>query len=362
MIASAPYNNFGMVGAAPSINIVSIRASRDGRTFGGTDLSAAVQMCLQKRHAYNIKVISLSLGGAVVTGLDSGAMSVFEDMITSASFFDVAVVAAAGNHPGAVDWPAAYEPVIAVGAADDRGGRCGFAATGPEIDLWAPGCPVDVATSAGDLAWAQGSSESTAIVAGCLTQLRGLLPEWTGASVEQLFIRAAHSGGAVPFLNVGAALVAAEHMAGVAFPPAQPPKSFRSDAGDNSSVVPTAANTLPLGPDAANVGLSRSAMVEAPENRAATHPWQLPRPVVTYKRAGSSGTLELRFKNRPAGSQVIIGIYERKRRRPFPRHREVRLTTDIARILRSTAIKQMTITYRDPSALHSRSAPRYIKF
>ncbi len=40
MIAAAPYNGFGMVGAAPSINVVSVRASRDGVTFGATDLAA----------------------------------------------------------------------------------------------------------------------------------------------------------------------------------------------------------------------------------------------------------------------------------------------------------------------------------
>ena len=41
MIAAAPYNGFGMVGAAPSIDVVSVRASRDGVTFGATDLAAA---------------------------------------------------------------------------------------------------------------------------------------------------------------------------------------------------------------------------------------------------------------------------------------------------------------------------------
>ena len=141
MIAAAPYNGFGMVGAAPSINVVSVRASRDGVTFGGTDLARAVQRCIAYRNTYNIKVISLSLGGAVVvrTGRRADGHRGHGEKRPSRG---LNVVAAAGNHHGAVDWPAAYDPVMAVGAADQEGGGCAFAASGPEVDLWAWAVPL----------------------------------------------------------------------------------------------------------------------------------------------------------------------------------------------------------------------------
>jgi hypothetical protein len=63
MIASAPYNGFGMVGAAPSINVVSVRASRDGTTFAGSDLTIAIRACVARRNLYNIKTVAISLGG-----------------------------------------------------------------------------------------------------------------------------------------------------------------------------------------------------------------------------------------------------------------------------------------------------------
>ena len=130
MIAAAPYNGFGMVGAAPSINVVSVRASRDGVTFGGTDLARAVQRCIAYRNTYNIKVISLSLGGVVVSGLDAGLKVQIEDVVKSARRAGIDVLAAAGNHEGAVDWPAAFDSVMAVGAATQDGRRCAFAASG----------------------------------------------------------------------------------------------------------------------------------------------------------------------------------------------------------------------------------------
>ena len=117
-------------------------------------------------------MISLSLGGMVISGLDAGLMALTEDMVKNARRAGMDVLAAAGNHGGAVDWPAAFGPVMAVGAATEDGRRCAFAASGHEVDLWASGCPVDAALPDGTPAWASGSSESTAFVAGALTQLR----------------------------------------------------------------------------------------------------------------------------------------------------------------------------------------------
>ena len=63
-IASAPKNDFGMVGAAPSIDVVSVRHRATARTFGGLDVQAAVAAVHHESgDIYNIKVVSLSLGG-----------------------------------------------------------------------------------------------------------------------------------------------------------------------------------------------------------------------------------------------------------------------------------------------------------
>ncbi len=110
-------------------------------------------------------MISLSLGGMVISGLDAGLMALAEDMVKNARRAGMDVLAAAGNHEGAVDWPAAFGPVMAVGAATQDGRGCVFAAAGREVDLWASGCPIDVAFPDGTCL-GSGSSEATAFVAG----------------------------------------------------------------------------------------------------------------------------------------------------------------------------------------------------
>src|SRR5437763_9616949 len=61
MIASAPYDGFGMVGAAPSVNVVSVRAMSPGggETYTSADVTGAIRLCQKKRLAYNIKVLEL---------------------------------------------------------------------------------------------------------------------------------------------------------------------------------------------------------------------------------------------------------------------------------------------------------------
>ncbi|MDX6725524.1 MAG: thermitase, partial [Baekduia sp.] len=140
MIAAAPFDGFGMVGAAASINVVSVRAMSPNSydTFGLADIVNGMQTCQNYASTYNIKVISLSVGGPhSAPGGDTTAEALIRDTVDRARAHGLDVVAAAGNRgTSSVDWPAAYTPVVAVGAADNSGARCSFASYGPEVDLW----------------------------------------------------------------------------------------------------------------------------------------------------------------------------------------------------------------------------------
>jgi hypothetical protein len=356
MIASAPYNGFGMVGAAPSINIVSVRASRDGRTFGGTDLTSAVQICINKRTAYNIKTVSLSLGGALVVHLDASAMAAVEDTVESARRVDLNVVAAAGNHEGPVDWPAGYEPVLAVGAADDRGQRCAFAASGPEVDLWAPGCPMDVASPVGTAAWTSGSSESTAFVAATLVQLRQSAPG-LGALQTEMVMRRAGRSSAGSVIDVGAMYVDAgldDQLAqGRRLAPSQPSvfaghlseaQALPSGGGEISSPSPVAA---PAEPASSTTLPLRTPLLSR----------MLPKPSVARLRLRNA-VLSATLVNRQPGTEVKVMVYSRRRSQSLPHLKSsVRLRTNRLRIRVQTAISQIVVTYRDPAGLRSQSPP-----
>ena len=80
------------------------------------------------------KVLNLSLGG----GLDLGERDIIADLLDAG----IAIVAAMGNEfqkGNPVEYPAAYEGVIAVGATDEVDRRASFSCTGNHISLVAPG-------------------------------------------------------------------------------------------------------------------------------------------------------------------------------------------------------------------------------
>jgi hypothetical protein len=357
MIAAAPYNGFGMVGAAPSINIVSVRASRDGTTFGGTDLAAGIQLCLAYRNTYNIKVISLSLGGAVVSGLDAGSMATIEDIVDSAHIVGLDVVAAAGNHQGAVDWPAGYAAVLAIGAESDLGARCGFAAAGPEIDLWAPGCPLDAASSDGTAAWASGSSEATAFVAGVLAQMRQLLTNLTPGAAEQALTANARVVAAGRSLDVAASFAAAGLTDALASGQAAAPL-LRTSSDDIGPVPVTMTPASSSGQTAAPVPGRPDVTPPAvsPEPAASsTGRRRLPKPSARFERL-RHGRVILMFRNRPAGIDARVQIYGRGKASPFPvLVRSLRIAGDRLRTTVSRKVVELSITYRDPTMIRDPS-------
>jgi hypothetical protein len=357
MIAAAPYNGFGMVGAAPSINVVSVRASRDGVSFGATDLAAGIQQCLTYRNTYNIRVISLSLGGMVVSGLDVGLMALTEDMVKNARRAGMDVVAAAGNHTGAVDWPAAFDPVMATGAATQNGDRCAFAASGPEVDLWTLGCPVDAALSDGTPLWASGSSESTAFVAGALTQLRQSVPDLTVDQAERVLTSSAQATAVGRRLDVGAAFAAAGVTDQLAIGHELVPKLAPSS--DLSVLKPPTPLTppVPSGPRGVAAATSEREVADRrlPPRASGTLRLRLRRPSVGLVRLRRH-VLSMSFKNKPRRMEAQVRIYTRPKHRAFPSlSRTMTVVDDRFRTKVVGAVSEVSITYRDPHRIKAPS-------
>jgi hypothetical protein len=295
---------------------------------------------------FNIKVISLSLGGELVSGLDAGSMAMTENMVDSARRDGINVVAAAGNHGGAVDWPAGYGPVVAVGAADSEGARCSFAASGPELDLSAQGCPMDAAFPDGTAAWTYGTSESAAFVAAVLTQLRQLRPDLTAVQAEQALTSNTRAGRAGPLLDVAAVAEAvglADRLSAG--------RLGRPSLQDGSDTVrPHSA----LSPDA--IGTSRSEQqAETVVQRGVTVPVSMPQRRRLPKPAISSmhvrhGVLKLTLSNRPKEVEARVQVFVRRQRQSLPTLvRALRLTDDRLRASILGTLSQVSITYRDPS-------------
>jgi hypothetical protein len=361
-IASAPKNDFGMVGATPSVDVVSVRASSDGTSFAGLDIQAAVQLCISKRNAYNIKAVSLSLGGDGSTITASITQRTeFQDTIDSARRYGLNVVAAAGNNErGVVDWPAGYAPAFAVGAATGLGARCSFASWGAAVDLWAPGCPLDVGRpdDTGASAWANGSSEATAFVAAVLAQMRGLDLALGVDDSEYVLRTGTRSTESGAFLDVGSAFRSTGLTAALAVGHSSIPSSTLAPSSVgivDQTPKGEAPSSAPSTPNVALVTARQPTVVGPPATTTDRTLSRVTRPVVraaTVRR----GLLALSLKRKPVGVEVWVEIYSRRRGKPFPSiAKRARFRADTLRIRVSGAISQLSIGYRDPTGVRKRS-------
>ncbi len=157
-------NGAGVVGVVPGADIYALKVLAGDGSGYDSDIAAAIEWCADN----DIDVINLSLGG-------SDEAQVLEDALGYAYERGVLVVAAAGNDGslGGIDYPAAYDECIAVGATDDRDEVPDWSARGETIELVAPGADV-LSTQPGDeYVYLSGTSMSTPHIAGIGAQLMG---------------------------------------------------------------------------------------------------------------------------------------------------------------------------------------------
>ena len=192
MMAAAAVNGWGMIGTAPgAVRIVSVRILSPGSdVVSYADFDRGITECQHYQPLYNIKVISLSLGG-----FSGGEDASVQDQIDSARHYGMNVLAAAGNDgTPTVDFPASYQPVLPVTAMGRSHGLCAFSDRSPAIRLLAPGCGLDSAdplTGTPRFGVEQGTSEATAIAAAALGALRAYRPDLTTDQAEGLLTAAA---------------------------------------------------------------------------------------------------------------------------------------------------------------------------
>lgn len=136
VIAAIGQNAKGIIGVAPWVRIMALKACNDQGACSGSNIRAAVEYAIKN----GAKIINLSLG---VRNKDDEALA-FESLLNKAYEHGILVTAAAGNDSLDVEkvTPANATQAIAVAAFASDTKMCSFSNYGWKVSVSAPGCAV----------------------------------------------------------------------------------------------------------------------------------------------------------------------------------------------------------------------------
>jgi subtilisin len=137
-IVGAANNAYGVIGVAPGARLWALKVVDESGRGTMDDVITALEWVVEtKKESGGRWIVNMSLGGT--------EPSIGErEMFTEAAEAGVIMVASSGNTstasmPAAVEFPAAYPEVLAVGAVSETNVRANFSNAGPELDFVAPG-------------------------------------------------------------------------------------------------------------------------------------------------------------------------------------------------------------------------------
>lgn len=156
----------GLLGVAPRSKVMPIRPANDDLL-----ISNGIRWAVD----HGATVVNMSFN------LPSG--QVLADAIADAYADDVVFVASAGNGGGAVVEPGAFPNVIAVGAVGRDNRAASFSNRGPQVDLVTYGVDIPVARPGNGYDVTNGTSVSSALVAGAVALIRARYPDMKAPEV-----------------------------------------------------------------------------------------------------------------------------------------------------------------------------------
>ncbi|MDE5415829.1 peptidoglycan-binding protein [Alkalihalobacterium chitinilyticum] len=178
-IIGARDNGLGTIGVAPDAQLYAVKVLRaDGNGFV-SDIISGIDWAI----ANSMDIINLSLG-------TKQHLNSFKQAVDKAESQGILVVAAAGNEGtgtgDTVEFPARYNSVIAVSAIDINESRGSFSASGPAIEVTAPGVNIYSTSLNNGYTRSNGTSIATAFATGVLALLKEAHPNLTAAQYRKM--------------------------------------------------------------------------------------------------------------------------------------------------------------------------------
>jgi len=192
-------NQKGIAGLAGNCSLMPVKVVGDDGNYTNSDLAEGVLWAAD----HGALVINMSLAGS--------PSAVLEDAVNYADSAGVFMCAAAGNQrEEASQYPAAYEPVMSVGATTDEDDNWADSNYGETVAIWAPGRDVLSVRKGGNYEVRRGTSMASPQVAGLAALVWSVHPDYTNHEVWDKIISSADtiesSRGTVLRMNSRAAL------------------------------------------------------------------------------------------------------------------------------------------------------------
>lgn len=180
-LIAAKDNNEGITGINPNAIIYSVRVLDDNNEAPLSRVIDGIYYAISKK----VDIINMSFG------LDSYSETL-KKAIDAAENAGILVVAAAGNTSDNVQYPAAYDSVLAVGSVDSNAFLADSSARGEKIDVVAPGELVCSTGQFGDMIIESGTSLAAPQVAAVASKIMEENPNATNAAVRNAIIYGAN--------------------------------------------------------------------------------------------------------------------------------------------------------------------------
>jgi len=172
-------------GAAPGAKLLDFPVLGKNGVGDAFSLAEAILQAVDQ----GARVINMSLGS-------SGDSAVVREAVAYALSKNVALVAAAGNDSvNRVNYPAAYDGVVAVASVDASRQQLYFSNRGPQVAVAAPGYEVVAAWPGQKFVEVSGTSGSAALVSGVIAALLSKEPGLTGTQAARLLVSYADDVG-----------------------------------------------------------------------------------------------------------------------------------------------------------------------
>uniref|UniRef100_A0A831U1J1 Subtilisin n=1 Tax=Geobacter metallireducens TaxID=28232 RepID=A0A831U1J1_GEOME len=154
-IIGARNNGTGVVGVAPDVSLYAVKVLNAGLAGDVSDVIAGIEWAINNK----VQIISMSIGSSLYS-------EALREACDRAAQAGIILVAAAGNfNSSAIEYPAAFDSVIAVTATrpDDTRPLYNY---GPQMELAAPGVGIKSTVPGGGYGYLTGTSQAAPHVAG----------------------------------------------------------------------------------------------------------------------------------------------------------------------------------------------------